>query len=221
MAVHDLISENDAAALAGVSAKTLTRFAEAGYLQVEGETEENRRYSLHEIKDTFGVMDQTFYDKLSVDLKAFSGSTLTATNLTHKIEKSDYSASAEQDEDHSPIAVASSSAAEARRVEQVSQEVKQLRTVIALQEKLLDARDGQLEDLKHERDWLKTRIEKLEQKAERDQLLLLSESQTVRKLVALQGQKKSAMRSALEWFGFVAPQQALPPATKNGNSQQS
>ena len=74
-----------------------------------------------------------------------------------------------------------------------------------LQEKLLQQRETQIKDLEEQRTWLKTRLEKLEEKGERDQLLLLAESQTVRKLVHIQENNKSVVRQALEWLGLVYP----------------
>lgn len=53
----------------------------------------------------------------------------------------------------------------------------------SLQERLLEAKDRELSDLKRQRDWLQERIEQYERKAERDQVLLLSKSQTIQKLV--------------------------------------
>ena len=55
MAVKELISEKDAAKKAGVSAKTLTRFSEAGYLTVEIQDDGTRMYSASQINEIFGT----------------------------------------------------------------------------------------------------------------------------------------------------------------------
>jgi hypothetical protein len=90
-------------------------------------------------------------------------------------------------------------------IEALEQEVTKLRNVLSLQEKLLDLREEEVRGLKGERDWLRSRIEKLEEKNERDQLLLLAETQTVRQLINLQQRKRSGVQLALEWLGFKSP----------------
>lgn len=58
----------------------------------------------------------------------------------------------------------------------------------------------QLEMVKEERDWLRTRLERLEARSEREQMLLLSESETVRSLISQRGDKKrSFWNIALPW----------------------
>lgn len=58
----------------------------------------------------------------------------------------------------------------------------------------------QLEMVKEERDWLRTRLERLEARSEREQMLLLSESETVRSLISQRSDKKrSFWNVALPW----------------------
>jgi hypothetical protein len=54
-------------------------------------------------------------------------------------------------------------------------------------------------------EWLRARVEKLEEKGSRDQLLLLSETQTIKALITIQEQRRSPVRLALEWLGFITP----------------
>ena len=91
-------------------------------------------------------------------------------------------------------------------------ENRKLRTVVDLQEKILTIRENEIRDLKEQRDWLKSRLERLEEKADRDQLLLLSETQTIRRLISLQEPKKSTFRLALDWLGVTS--------TNQGNANQ-
>lgn len=58
----------------------------------------------------------------------------------------------------------------------------------------------QLDEIKRERDWLRDRVEKLETHSERDQMLLLAESETVRRLINQQ-KRKSFWAFALPWLG--------------------
>jgi len=57
----------------------------------------------------------------------------------------------------------------------------------------------EIKQLREERDWLRSRLERLEERSERDQMLILSESQTVRSLVN-QGERKSFW-ARLPFFG--------------------
>lgn len=76
-----------------------------------------------------------------------------------------------------------------------------LQNVISLLEKMLDIRESEIDSLKRQQQWLEQRVEKMEERSHREQLLLLAESETVRKLVVLQ--KRSPVRAALEWLGLA------------------
>lgn len=71
-----------------------------------------------------------------------------------------------------------------------------------LQEQLLKKQDVEIEDLKSQRKWLQTRIEVLEQKLDREQLLLLSQTQVVNQLIKRDNNKPSPLKKALSWFGI-------------------
>ncbi len=58
----------------------------------------------------------------------------------------------------------------------------------------------QIEMLREERDWLRTRLEKLELRYEREQMILLSENDTVRTLISQIGKPKRKWWHALPWF---------------------
>lgn len=88
---------------------------------------------------------------------------------------------------------------------------KALVDLIRLQEEILALKDKELADLREQRDWLKRRIECLEDQASRDQVLLLSGSKTIQKLVEAQQPvpKRSGLRGLLEFFGLAAkPEQS-------------
>jgi len=91
---------------------------------------------------------------------------------------------------------------------QLHADIQRLQRVIDLQDQLLDLREAELADLKEQRGWLQKRIEKLEDKADRDQLLLLTETQMISKMLLHQTQKKSPVILALEWLGFKKPEPA-------------
>ncbi len=94
-------------------------------------------------------------------------------------------------------------------VESPDQKIFKLQRVIELQEKILDLKDKQIRDLKRQRKWLRDRIERLEDKANRDQLLLISETQAITRMLAHQMEKKSAITLALEWVGLKKPEHSI------------
>lgn len=194
----DFIPETEACDATGVSARTLQRFAEAGYLQLEKDLDGLCRFSKQELDALFGLKNEEEQAAHPEEpaLEAPEENYQPPSALIERLEV--------VSTDTQPPAAAVNNP-----LQNFSAEIETLRNLTKIQEKLLDARDDELSDLKQQRDWLKQRIEKLEQKAERDQLLLLSEAQTVKSLVALQASKKSPFRAALEYFGFVQETQSL------------
>lgn len=96
----------------------------------------------------------------------------------------------------------------------MDREIARLKNLVQLQETILDARDAEIRGLKDERQWLRTRIEKLEEKGERDQILLLSETQTIRKLIVVQ-EKRGAIKQLLTWVGLLPPEVSNDSSTKD------
>ena len=86
-------------------------------------------------------------------------------------------------------------------------EIERLQNLISIQEKMLDSKEDEIADLKNQRAWLRERIERLEEKGERDQILLLSETQTIRSLISYQENKRSPVRLLLEWMGISKPEE--------------
>jgi hypothetical protein len=102
-------------------------------------------------------------------------------------------------------AVTQGSTVESARYEALERELQKQRTIFEMHERLLLIREEEIRSLKEEREWLRTRVEKLEEKGARDQLLLLSETQTIKALITIQEQRRSPIRQALEWLGFIPP----------------
>ena len=204
------ITEAEAVIQAGVSARTLRRFHESGYLAVETSDDGTKIYILSQLVEIFGAAQAAPVTPLEMDTAQIE------TDLQQLEPQSYYSASnpvppitttvaANSPEEHSSSATSSELA-----------EMQRLKNMVALQERILDMKEGEINDLRSQRDWLRTRIERLEEKGDRDQLLLLSETQTIRKLVASQEPRRSTIQHLMEWLG-IAPQQeikALPLPTE-------
>ena len=106
-----------------------------------------------------------------------------------------------------------------KELDKLNEELQRLGNLVNLQERILDMKDSELQDLRSQRDWLRTRVEKLEEKGDRDQVLLLSETQAIRQLIGLQNRPRSTMRSVLDWFGLGSSESTRQLASNEDLSQ--
>lgn len=207
MNTHDQCTEEQAIALAGVSARTLQRFCEAGYLISMKSQDGTVLYQRSQLKEIFGASN----NESETENENESGSTYYAEATPSFY--STVSTAAPIAETPPPDAAANSSESvyqssnsqtPNRDRQNAEVEIERLKNLLAIQERMLDSKDDEIADLKNQRAWLRERIEKLEEKSDRDQILLLSETQTIRSLLAYQESRKSTFRQFLEWIG-VAP----------------
>ena len=224
MGFEDYVSESEATSRSGVSPRTLARFVEAGYLHTEVEPDGLRLYSRKELDEIFGGNYESASN--SAQSSADTAETSRENDEISTVEKTaaiEHSESAGESlktpttsvETQSVIAqpirvdpfatkIESPRAPDSTvNVNHFEREIARLKNIIKAHETLLDARDAEVQDLKNQREWLKTRVERLEGKGERDQILLLSEAQTIRKLITIQEHKKSAVTQFLHWIGLV------------------
>ncbi len=226
MSNKSFLTEPEAATFSGVSVQTLSRFAEAGYLTVETSSEGERSYSRDDITSVFGISEGSLARKVeeSHDAPEVVSSQSSVIQFPSKKEDADIiqkPAPVEQVESESfeegleePVQGQDIQAEKNATGDTpvLDGELARMQNIIDIQEKILDMRDEQLKEVRKERDWLRERVERLEQKAERDQLLLLAETQTLRQLIT--HEKRSPVRATLEWLGFVEPQKE-PVARSN------
>lgn len=198
MALESLLKENEASEAAGVTPRTLERFVETGYLQVETSADGSKLYRPSQLASVFGIAN------LPKKLKLVTSNNDSSSNPNTELE-----------DVIDPLADQLKAPTDAPSKE--VDEIDKLWNVIRVQEKLLDARESEITDLRGQRDWLKARIERLEQKAERDQIVLLSETQTIRRLIHLQEPRKGVFQSFLDWLGFPVDQgiAKLPAPTES------
>ncbi|MCB0318969.1 MAG: hypothetical protein KDD56_09445, partial [Bdellovibrionales bacterium] len=210
--MNEQISEKLAVEFAGVSASTLRRFAEAGYLEVDDF--DSPTYSKNEICSLFGIPSDKPLPKSNVVELDFEDN-WNKGDSKEKLQAIDFEETDDLEEnevDQDPLLRQGSGGQEDQDQELVNLkpelptddnfELDKSKKVIDLQEKILEMKDKEIADLVRERDWLRSRIEKLEEKADRDQLLMLNEMQTVREILVMQQhrQNKSPLRAALEWL---------------------
>lgn len=239
----EYLTENEAATLAGVTPETLHRFSEAGYLHLVAGADGKGRYNRGELRTLFGIsepisrkkaIDEIPIENIAQPSSQTAYSTPTPTPLAMKIEIDRDDSSASQVEPLQSPKIRGTNfsipgEAEITHTESIKfkresvapsdseHEVTRLKHQIDLLERLLESRDRELADIRRQREWLEERIEKLEQKGEREQLLLLSETQMVRQLVMQQVTgRKSPVRLALDWLGFG--DQPAPQTESKGNA---
>ena len=208
-----MISEATAVKEAGVSARTLQRFSEAGYLTVKVKSEGERLYSRAQLLEIFGSFQEATTSPLAPtntvseaqcdDATSCGATTSTYYSQAEPTPMVERVAPASPDVDDATTSSAPS---------HLNEEIQRLRNLVTLQERILDMKESEIQDLRSQRDWLRTRVEKLEEKGDRDQVLLLSETQAIRQLIGLQQKRPSAIRSLLEWLGLGSSEtmQALP-----------
>jgi hypothetical protein len=220
MGYQDFISETEAVNVAGVSAKTLQRFTDAGYLHVEVEPDGLRLYSRVEINEIFGIHQGKTSTSETQESEIVTPVELTRSQPSSEAAAGENSATlntVQAEVDDQPASYYSAADSETpyasepgRAVDSdLHQEVARLRNLVNLQERILDMKESEVSDLRAQRDWLQRRVEKLEEKGDRDQILLLSETQTIRRLVTMQENKRSTMRQVFEWLG-LAPVKQMP-----------
>ena len=213
MFTDNFIPEEAAAAFAGVSVQTLLRFAEAGYLQVENRNGGPQLFARSEIKEVFGIKDQEEVRLLEDAITtAPIQPGISETKSTLQIEKFVTVEPENQPGTESTEPGKQPSYFVPRAVVLMEQELARLRNLSELQDRLLESREAELRELRSQRDWLKERLEALEEKSTRDQVLLLSSEQTVRQLIAINERRHSPVRATLEWFGLVRPLELSAPA---------
>lgn len=217
-------TEHEATLISGVSYRTLLRFSEAGYLTVYPEPDGTRRYERAQVEEIFGMASSSapagggyasvdpFEVTESKSCETRFDST-THANPAQPIQTSHAASLSVEELEQGPLPVEKDISAAIRESQDV-EEISRLRNLLSLQERILDSKDDEIADLRNQRAWLRERIEKLEEKSDRDQLLLLSETQTIRSLIAYQESRKSTFRQFLEWAGlYRAPSSAaLPPS---------
>jgi hypothetical protein len=225
MSVEGMISEATAVKEAGVSARTLQRFSEAGYLTVQVKGDGGRLYSRAQLAEIFGSFQEapTSEDPCSDDpgspatLHEGTGETSCYAASSCEAETTTYYAPVEEIPMVERVASTTTGSPELSSRSEASplnEEIQRLKNLVSLQERILDMKESEIQDLRSQRDWLKTRVEKLEEKGDRDQVLLLSETQAIRQLIGLQQKRPSAIRSLLEWLG-LGNSETLPALPSN------
>lgn len=199
MGIDEFVGEHEASTLAGVNPSTLRRYAEVGYLKPEIDSDGLRLYSRNELNSLFRL------------------STSETNNVVHFPQKS---ASFEDDRDDSEpsnnspqfegnIALKPEITPpptpprfDPKPMLDLQNEVDRLRHMQVLNDQILDMYESRIGDLSKERDWLRVQIEQLNEQLSRDQVLLLTQTQTIAQVMAREYNRPTLMGRVMKLLGF-------------------
>lgn len=214
MSVTDLLSVTDCATLVHVSEETIREYARLGFLTPEGEGDQ-MRFKEQELRSIFGAELREAEPSRSGELPS-SAVDVPQPFLREQIEVSKAASSQGAEGEASGEtfvqrfrrmrADASANTAPSAAEQWGTFEIRGRteREAASRDERLLTVVNSQLNEevrmLRDERDWLRQRLEKLEARSERDQMLLLSESENVRGLVDMHQNRKPFWLRALPWL---------------------
>jgi hypothetical protein len=197
------ITLQEACSVTGLSEQTLNRFAQAEYFKSKSDNDQllidrAELFSVLNIKDT--KKNRLSIAKPSIQEQAPTTPVAETSNTSSVITEPAQTVNQEplsQTENTPEVTVTSDSA--------LSFEIEKLKAVAELHEKFIELKEKEIASLINERDWLRARVEKLEEKSDRDQLILVSMSETQRTFANQINNRKSSFQLALEWLG-VSPQ---------------
>ncbi len=221
--MESFLPEHEATRLYGVGSATLNRFAEAGYLQIETDPDGLKLYSHAQLVKLFGQPIEHPASPEAAPTKSrpaeepvfATGEVVDPAPEIVDLSLKEEAAPAPQVEeisveppapaspavtvtsDPTPPSPAVASTSDTLAKQQLEWEVNKLRNIVHLQEKILEMKDREILDLQEQRKWLRDRVTRLEEKGERDQILMLAELKTVRELVS---QRKGLLQTISEWF---------------------
>lgn len=200
--MKEVITENTAAELVGVSPRTLQRFAEAGYLALQRHMSGGRAYLKEEVIKLFGIAEGNY----SPSTLPYSPKEVAPPN-----EPTSNAVVAPSDSVPQPAAMELNTQSPE---EETLSAAGRKELLAEAQGKVLELYEKENLELRSQIEWLKKRLEWLEEKSERDQILIMSETQTIQKLVNLQEGRKSFGQLFLEWLGITPePTRKLLPGT--------
>lgn len=221
----EYVSEEEAQKLCGVSKSTLTRFQEAGYLTHSPAAGGSVQFLRSELVKLFQIPNSSIPDNRRTTTKQSEESSRKVageirpkrSRLEQQIEKTAVSAPVadevtkeekvqpvvqEKQIESEPVLTAEKKSAKSDSSEDESPDTIRLKSLVHLLERLLETKESALEKALEEVAWLRLRIEKLEEKGDRDQMLLLTELRTVAALIEPAEEKRSLFSGALRRLGF-------------------
>ncbi len=222
----NLLSREEAALLAGVCIETIERYRDLGLLR-KYQKDSEERFSEEDIKLLFNarIRNRTKTDVSTGKSRIFSTPPVVESPSNYQEQPKSVTGGAEEElprlqdilkevETSSPESAGETSMRssneteydidesafdEGRSIHQYSRAgtYPDISSIELLE--LTKTLKDQLEIVKEERNWLRKRIEKLESQTERDQMLRMAESETIRTLISQKENRKNPWSFLLSW----------------------
>ncbi len=187
--MNSYLNLEEAIEVTGLNEKTLQRFITAGYIQTRIE-EQLVLLSISDLNKTFGLNLSEPTPNNSSELK------IEVTSM--ELDDSEMEVPLVELQN---ATITSPVEEQTKNTSKNKLEDSILEKVIALQDRLIEDKESQISEQLGEIRWLRTRIEKLEDQAEKDKILLLSGNQTINRLIELNGNKRGWFGKTLTWLG--------------------
>lgn len=184
-----------------MSTETIIRFIEADYIKVLEKRDNQIFVNANEACALFGANPEKLQSELKIENQNVDEETLKEKSITSNEEevKEEIQSKKEVEIEKPKNAIIETKEIN-NETSTESSESALFKKLTELQEELLKKQDLEIEDLKKQRSWLQNRVEILEQKLDREQLLLLSQTQIVNQLIKKR-KISSPIQKALAWFG--------------------
>ncbi len=195
---ENLLTEQQSSEMAGVSLETIKMYANCGLLPVTKKDNQNFFKEI-DIKTLFySQLQDNKETKVEPESASFPEQHARATTTTEpEPEKKAEAPKIETFEASCDTTIETTKEEPQQLTLNTIRADKYFPTTVELLEINKSLRD-QIQILREERDWLRERIEKLESRSEREQMLMLSESENLRSMINLN--KKTFLQKTLPWL---------------------
>jgi DNA-binding transcriptional MerR regulator len=179
-----LLSIEDSARVTGVSKDTIAQYRDLGLLRAVNERENSPLFA-EDIQEVFGIPEIEF------EHQAVEVNNCSVLNKAH-ITLAPHS-------EPSSVPSKSRSSFMGRKLSR-QKRVKELESDLHSLRARCRALESRLKMVNEERDWLRSRVERLEVRSEREQMLLLAQQQQTQNLLAARDSRRSFWQFALPWL---------------------
>jgi len=184
----DLLTEDESASIAGVTKDTLRKYVSYGLLDFITDDNGRKLLSRDELNDIFQIENSEPSDS-EAPVQLFEVKKELEDNIIligsyvggQEAPRLDKKAKKKKEENKGPIPLSARSSDSSLELIEINAHLR-----------------DRVKSLRAERDWLRERVEKLEQQLEREQTLLMAESETVRRLISLHSGKRAGIANTVK-----------------------
>ena len=222
------ISELQAAKIAGISANTLRKFAEVGCLETKELPEGGILYKKDSLLCLWGLdhqntdhqeeeLEQAQTVKIKQFTQALDGTTVGPGSVIEEsspVEANNKISAGPRNNNQSQVTATQESPLENIPSKKLSSIIE----IIRVQDQLIGEKDERIQSLERQISWLRERVERSEDNAEKEKLIVMSQTKTIQELVRFQEQKppRTGIMGLLKYIGLL-PENNLPENNQKYN----